>query len=347
MNRPRGLQVPSRFEIDYRNSAIKWDPLVDEVFGELTSSFLEMPKGGGFVDYATFQNGYQALKVATDAFAKVTADAVLAAVCEVSISLVVFRSILGLSPPEWAELTTEITGTPVDQGAARSIDRRARSKPLTSMKISDNVTGWRIRAMIEAGVQLPHQGPGVAPPGLVHRLDKADTTDGVRSVQSTADLGVPYPVLLYERSLGRPFATHRDSVSERVGEIVEVAIRDVLTDAKVSFRETKRAERVPGFDQAPDSIVPDEFAPVAVIEAKLTEDDGTARDKVARVQRLRTLRDEHGKDYDVIACIAGRGFKIRREDMRRLLQATDGRVFTLATIHLLIDQTRIREYRVR
>jgi hypothetical protein len=49
----------------------------------------------------------------------------------------------------------------------------------------------------------------------------------------------------------------------------------------------------------------------------------------------------------VIACIAGRGFKVRREDMRRLLQATDGKVFTLSTMHLLIDQTRIREYRTR
>ena len=65
--------------------------------------------------------------------------------------------------------------------------------------------------------------------------------------------------------------------------------------------------RIPGFDQAPDFIIPDEFTPVALIEAKLTEDDGTARDKVARVQRLRTLRDEQGRDYDVIACIAGRG----------------------------------------
>jgi hypothetical protein len=84
-----------------------------------------------------------------------------------------------------------------------------------------------------------------------------------------------------------------------------------------------------------------------VIEAKLTEDDGTARDKVTRVQRLRTLRDQAGQSYDVIACIAGRGFKVRREDMRRLLQATDGKVFTLSTMHLLIDRTRVREYRSR
>jgi hypothetical protein len=60
-----------------------------------------------------------------------------------------------------------------------------------------------------------------------------------------------------------------------------------------------------------------------------------------------TLRDEEGNDYDVIACIAGRGFKVRREDMRRLLQATDGKVFTLATVQLLIENIRIREYRIR
>lgn len=340
--------MPLRFEIDYRDPNIAWEPLVDEVFGELTSSFLEMPKGEGFIDYPTFEKGYQTLKRQTDAFAKLTPETVLAAVREAPISFIVFRCILGFSPPEWAYVTTEMTGVEVDQGAARSIDRRMRMKPLAPMNESANgVTAQRIRAMVEAGVRTVAQGPGIVPPGIVHRLDKADTAEGTKSVQSIADLGAPYPVLLYERFLGRPYATHRDSVSELVGEVVEVAVKNVLTEAKVSFRETKRAERIPGFDQAPDFIIPDEFTPVALIEAKLTEDDGTARDKVARVQRLRTLRDEQGKDYDVIACIAGRGFKVRREDMRRLLQATGGKVFTLTTMHLLIDQTRIREYRVR
>jgi len=54
--------MASRFDIDYHDSNINWDPLVDEVFAELTSSFLEMPKGEGFIDYATFEKGYQGLK---------------------------------------------------------------------------------------------------------------------------------------------------------------------------------------------------------------------------------------------------------------------------------------------
>lgn len=339
--------MPSRFDIDYRDPAIAWEPLVDEVFGELKSSFIEMPKGEGFIDYATFEKGYQALKRHTDAFAALTPETVLAAVREVPIAFIVFRCILGFSPPEWAYLTTEMTDVTVDQGAARAIDRKIRMNPLGPMSAGNGVTAQRMQAMIEAGVRTVAEGAGEIPPGIVHRLDKADTAQGLKSMQSIADLGAPYPVLLYERFLGRPYATHRDSVSELVGEVVEVAVKNVLSEAKVSFRETKRAERIPGFDQAPDFIIPDEFTPVALIEAKLTEDDGTARDKVARVQRLRTLRDEQGKDYDVIACIAGRGFKVRREDMRRLLQCTSGKVFTLTSMHLLIEHTCIREYRVR
>jgi hypothetical protein len=71
-----------------------------------------------------------------------------------------------------------------------------------------------------------------------------------------------------------------------------------------------------------------------IIEAKITEDDGTARDKVTRVQHLATLSTTGmppgTQKYEVIACIAGRGFKVRREDMKKLLLATRGKVFTRA-----------------
>ena len=339
--------MPLRFEADYGDPTLSFEPLVDEVFSELKSSFLELPRGDGFIDYGTFEKGYQTLKRATGDFVTVTAATIEAAVTETPISFIVFRAILGFTPPEWAYVTSEMTGVVVDQGAARSIDRNIRMRPLTPRLFGATLTDQRIRAMIEAGIKSLTNGANTEVASVLHRLDKADTKEGIKSLQPVADLGVPYPVLLYERFLGRPFASHRDSVSELVGEVVEVAVKDVLTEAKVSFRETKRAERITGFDQAPDFIIPDEFNPVALIEAKLTEDDGTARDKVARVQRLRTLRDQAGHTYDVIACIAGRGFKVRREDMRRLLQATDGKVFTLTTMHLLIDQTRIREYRTK
>jgi SOS-response transcriptional repressor LexA len=170
-------------------------------------------------------------------------------------------------------------------------------------------------------------------------------------LQPLADLGVPYAMLLYERFLGRPFAGHRDSVSELVGDVLETAIEGALHRHGISYRKTKRAERVAGFDQAPDFIIPDEFNPQIVIEAKVTEDDGTARDKVTRVQHLGSLamagQPADQPKFEVVACIAGRGFRVRREDMKKLLLATRGKVFTLANLPQLVDCTRLADFRTR
>ncbi|MBN1844674.1 MAG: hypothetical protein JW810_03255 [Sedimentisphaerales bacterium] len=158
-------------------------------------------------------------------------------------------------------------------------------------------------------------------------------------------------MLLYERFLGRPFAGHRDSVSELVGDSLESAIEDVLAKAAISFRKTKRAERIEGFDQTPDFIIPSEFNPQVIIEAKITEDDGTARDKVTRIQHLGELslagRSKDNPKYEVIACIGGRGFGVRREDMKKMIIATRGKVFTANTLDRLIDCTRLGEFQSR
>lgn len=55
-----------------------------------------------------------------------------------------------------------------------------------------------------------------------------------------------------------------------------------------------------------------------------------------------TLRLIHTSDWQI-----GKMFRFGDNAMMRLLQATDGKVFMLTTMHLLIDHTRIREYRVR
>ncbi len=160
---------------------------------------------------------------------------------------------------------------------------------------------------------------------------------------------VPYAVLLYERYLGRPFATHRDAVSELVGEVMENAIEQRLREAGVSYRKTGRAERIPGFGQAPDFCIPDELNPSVIIEAKVTSDDGTARDKVTRIKELETQRNKHLQEgrqpYEVVACIDGRGFRQRRADMRDLLLRLTGKVFTAATLDRLIESTGIREFK--
>lgn len=154
-------------------------------------------------------------------------------------------------------------------------------------------------------------------------------------------------MVLYERLLGRPFATHRDAVSEKVADVMEVPIEDALSKNGIPYRKTKRAEKLAGFDQAPDFCIPDEFNPEVVIEAKITEDEGTARDKITRVQRLSLMnhdREAAGQaPFQVIACIDGRGF-VRRSDLEKLILATRGKVFTLKTLSQMIAHSELCEF---
>lgn len=335
------------FEASWSEVEADLETFVDAVFSCLESEFLVLPKGAGFVDYPVFEKGYEALRLGTSGFERLDTSEVLGIVEKAPVALLVLRSMLGFTPPEWAYLATQRTGTEVSQGAVRSIDRKIRLAPLVPLTLA-GLTGERIKALVALACQLLTEGMPEVAANRLHRLDKVDTRGGPAAICTRAMLGVPYAMLLYERFLGRPFAGHRDSVSDLVGDVLESAVGEVLHRAGVTFRRTRRAERVEGFDQAPDFIVPDEFNPQVVIEAKLTEDDGTARDKVARVQHLGELAASGmppgQRRFEVVACIDGRGFGVRRKDMQKLLQATHGKVFTMQNLDRLVECTRVRDY---
>lgn len=341
--------MPFPFEVPYEEVERNIDEYIDIVCASLESNFLTMPRGEGFVEYGVFNEGYENLKRATNNFRNFNEDALNEAITEIPISLIVLRTILGFTPPQFAHVTEEKTGVSVPQTAARSLDRNIRFAPLTALNQRNGVDRRRIGAMVSTACYLLEEGAPDSPPEILHRLDKADTKFGISSVQSLADLGVPYSMVLYERFLGRPFASHRDSVSDLIGDVLESAIEGILIRAGISYRRTRRAERIAGFDQAPDFFIPDEFAPKIVIEAKITEDDGTARDKVTRVQHLYELSMQgadsvNDQRFEVIACIDGRGFKIRRSDMKKLLISTRGNLFTSKTLEQLVPCTRLSEF---
>jgi hypothetical protein len=300
------------FEVELPELEGRLDEFVGVFFATLESEFLALPKGDGFVECETFEAGYDALKKATTSFSRLEPELILPVVHACPISLVVLRAILGFSPPEWAYMASRKADVQTEQGVARNLDRKIRLNP--TRPIPDNrALRLSVSALVQVACELIRAGAPAVPPDKLHR----------------------------------PLAGHRDSVSELVGDSLEVRIEEALTAAGIGFRKTKRAERVSGFDQAPDFIAPDEFNPKVVIEAKITEDDGTARDKVTRVQHLDSLRDRRVRGgqpaYEVVACIGGRGFGIRREDMRKLLLATQGKVFTPKTLDRLIHFTRLRE----
>jgi hypothetical protein len=338
------------FEASFEEIAQDKEQYIDTIFSCLESEFLVMPKGRGFVEYLVFERGYEVLKAATKGFSEFKPAQVLPVTLSEPISIVVLRTILGFTPPEWGYLATQRTGVSVSQGFVRSLDRKVRMSPGRPIKVNGE-TGERLKVLVETACELLTKGVPQVLIDQLHRLNKADTKRGLDSLKAVAGMGVPYAMLLYERFLGRPFAGHRDSVSELVGDSLESAIEDVLAKAGISYRKTKRAERIEGFDQTPDFIIPSEFNPQIIIEAKITEDDGTARDKVTRIQHLGELslsgRSADNPKYEVIACIGGRGFGVRREDMRKMIDATRGKVFTIKTLDHLIGYTRLKEFKTR
>lgn len=329
------------------------DEMVETTFEDLASQFLLLPRGPSFVTYDTFQAAYEQLRINTNGFATLTVDRVWDALRVHATGWIVLRSILGLSPPEWADIANELQVEQIPNGWARNVDGKCKvdTRFFTTGAGRTPLNQRRATVMIEAAVEAISEGAGDAPNGLIHRLEKIDTKEGLDSLTYVAQHHIPYSVLLYERYLGRPFASHRDSVSELVGDVMESAIEAQLTHERIPFRKTGRAERVPGFEQAPDFFSPDELNPTVIIEAKVTGDDGTARDKVARVIRLGTMRDDRLRaglpSFQVVACIDGRGFRVRRQDMKDLLRATQGKVFTANTLQDLVQWTELKHLRPR
>ena len=147
-----------------------------------------------------------------------------------------------------------------------------------------------------------------------------------------------------------PFEVGFDEVRSNLDAFVDAVFECLESEFLVMPKGAGFVE-FPAFDQAPDFVIPNEFNPQIVIEAKLTEDDGTARDKITRVQHLGALgmagRPASQPRFEVIACIAGRGFGVRREDMKKLLLAIRGKVFTLQNMGQLVENTRLAEFRSR
>ena len=337
--------MPNRlpFEVAPQELLQDIDAYVDRVFRALESDFLFMPQGDGFVDFEAFAEAYDCITAATAGFHSLDPNAVMKAVRELPMTLVVLRTILGFSPPEWADVASTHGGETITQGYVRGLDRSIRKAPNRGIARTE-LQERRIFALVEAACDLLSR-PAPRAPAQIHRLDKIDTHAGSRSLAEVASEGVPYASLLYERFLGRPFASHRDSVSELVGGILEDRIAEHLSEAGIPFHQTTSVQPLEEWEQLPDFLCPDAAAPVAVIEAKMTQDDGTARDKVARVRQLAAIRDERVRrgeaGFDVVACIAGRGFGVRRADMKALLSATRGKTFTLSQVDRIAECTRL------
>ena len=72
---------------------------------------------------------------------------------------------------------------------------------------------------------------------------------------------------------------------------------------------------------------------------------------MTRIQHLGELslagRDINNPKDEVIACIGGRGFGVRREDMKKMIIATRGKIFTLKTLGQLVEHTNLKDFKAK
>lgn len=319
------------------------------MLGSLRSYFFEMPRGNAFCERDDFERGYKALRKATCRGAELSGEALLSAIGEEPRAWLVLRCMVGMSPGEAGYLAAEEAAGRgealiIDQADAREIDARAKRGQQLLFDVPPRGSRQQrydrlLRTVVPLLVDVLRRPVPAVPPDRIHRLDKCDSHGGQTTVAKMLSTGkVPYSELLYERLLGRPYASHRDSVSGIVGKLIENAITKLLERHEIDGRATGDRESVSGFEQAPDFLIPAEKAEV-IIEAKLTEDDGTARDKVARVQTLRQYEDARpvAKRRTIVAVIDGRGFGHRVADLNRMLKACEGHVYTLAELEMLVQ----------
>lgn len=145
------------FEVPFHEVEAAPEVFVSAVFSSLASEFLVLPKGDGFVDYPTFEAGYEALKKATGGFSSLSAKEVMKTIEQSPIAWVVLRAMLGFTPPEWACVAAQRSGAALTQGFARSFDRKVRFAPLSPLRFSSESRA-RVEAMITTACSLLEQG---------------------------------------------------------------------------------------------------------------------------------------------------------------------------------------------
>ena len=68
------------FELSPADLETHLEAMVDATFGDLTSQFLTLPKGNGFIEFPEFQDAYEVLKGAAEATGVDVRPTVLAAI---------------------------------------------------------------------------------------------------------------------------------------------------------------------------------------------------------------------------------------------------------------------------
>jgi hypothetical protein len=291
-----------------------------------------------FYSQEYFQQAYETADRATSGFTVVTEDHLASVMVAAPQTLLVFRTILGLTRDEFAH-STKLAGEPaglppitsakvdsMERHGSSTSDEQARVAAKTLCKVMDGSLF------------------GDPPSGLLSKQTKPDTEKGWSSVKEYAAGGVPFSVFLHQRHYGGAFRQVLDATSTQRGDLIEDAVEALFEECRVPFVRTgsnNQAEIAARFEvrvtPAPDFVVFDEAGSLkAMLECKGTNNGGTARDKALRFERLRDESIRLG-GIPLIAVLGGMGWTRVNDALGPVVRDTEGRVFTLSTLHRMLE----------
>ena len=290
-----------------------------------------------YYELPTFRAAYQEASERTSQFTDVSQDTLIEMLLSAPSTLLVLRTILGLTPQEFAK-TTDLVAEPLGM------------KPLTpsrvnSMERNGNIgpkkTAYNTASLVAATVSGALDGSLFPdPPGdLRPKQQKFDTEDGWGTVKELARDGVPYDVFLHQRHYGGAFRQILDATSTKRGNIVEDAVEELFEQHHIPYIRTgahNQADIARRFGikvtPAPDFVVFDQAGALrAMLECKLVNDGGTARDKALRFERLRE-ESIRLNGVPLLAVLTGLGWTRVNDTLGPVVRDTLGRVFTLSTL---------------
>jgi hypothetical protein len=295
---------------------------------------------------------YSAASQFTEGFSLVSPEIVARAIDECPTTLLVFRTLLGLTKEEFAHSTT-LLATPAGNPAVTAsvidkMERRPADRPPRRPKGEGARTKAAIQARLLADTVCAVMGGtifGPAPKGLRLKQNKPDTRHGWHTVREFASDGVPLWVFLHQRHYGGAFRQVLDATSMLRGDMIEDAVEYLFAEARVSFIRTgshNQAEVAQRFEvqvtPAPDFVIydPSDNGLRAMLECKGTNNGGTARDKALRFERLRA-ESVRLNGTPLFAVLGGIGWARVNDALAPVLRDTEGRVFTLSTLQTILD----------
>lgn len=290
-----------------------------------------------YYELPTFQSAYEAAKAGTAGFADVSEASLVKVLLSEPRSLLAFRTILGLTIQEFAK-STELVADPLQlrpltQSRVQGMERNGNLGAKKGQHEVVRVAALTILRVLDGTLFGD-------PAGDLHsKQDKYDTVKGWSTVRELARDGVPYDAFLHQRHYGGAFRQLLDATSTKRGDLVEDAVEDLFRENRVPYIRTgahNQGDIAKRFGikvaPAPDFVVFDQAGSLrAMLECKLVNDGGTARDKALRFERL---RDESTRlnGVPLIAVLTGLGWTRVNDTLGPVVRDTLGRVFTLSTL---------------